>query len=118
MEVPLRLSFKNLEPSAAVAANIRQYVNRLQKYYSRLISCQVVVEIPHRHHHKGNLYQVHITMRIPGEEFVIKQHHRLAGKNRDLYVAIHEAFDAAKQMLEKPKHIKRGDVKTPPPAYE
>jgi len=112
MEVPLRLTFKNIDPSDAIAFRVRQSVDRLEKFYEGIISCQVVVELPHRHHHKGNLFQVHIDLKIPKEEFIVKQHQKLAASHRDVYVAIHEAFDAAKRALEEYKQIKRGHIKT------
>ncbi len=117
MEVPLRLAFKNLDPSEAVTAHIRKMVNHLHKFYNRIISCDVVIEIPHRRHQKGNLYQVRIDVKIPGEEFVVKQHHRLAAAHRDIYVAIHEAFDTAKRALDESKQIRRGQIKTSPSNY-
>ena len=117
MEVPLRLSFKNMDHSDAVAYRVRQAVDRLEKFYGGIISCQVVVELPHRHHHKGNLFQVHIDLKIPKEEFIVKQHQKLAAAHRDVYVAIHEAFDSAKRTLEEYKQIKRGQVKTSSSPY-
>ena len=117
MEVPLRLSFKNLDPSEAVASHVRKLANQLYKFYKRIISCHVIIEVPNHRHQKGNLYEVHIDVKIPGEECVVKQHQKLAVGHQDIYAAIHEAFDSAKRALEESNHIQRGYVKKHSPKY-
>jgi hypothetical protein len=57
--------------------------------------CRVVVESPHRHHHEGVLYNVRIEIRVPDAELVVKQQ-----PDKDLDVAIRDAFDSARRQLE------------------
>jgi ribosomal subunit interface protein len=111
MEVPLRLTFKNLDPSDAVASHVRELLGRLQKFHPRIVSCLVIIEVPHRNHQKGNLYLIHIILNIPGGELAVKQHQKLAVANQDIYVAINEAFDRAKRALEEHNRIQQGQVK-------
>ena len=55
MPIPLQISFRNMDPSPAVEARIRKKAEKLERFHDRIIGCTVVVEAPHRHHHKGKL---------------------------------------------------------------
>jgi ribosome-associated translation inhibitor RaiA len=54
MQLPLQITFRNLEPSEAVEARVRKESEKLDKLYDRIMRCRVVVEAHHKHHHKGN----------------------------------------------------------------
>ncbi|MDH5470000.1 MAG: HPF/RaiA family ribosome-associated protein, partial [Gammaproteobacteria bacterium] len=62
MQIPLQITYRNMEPSAAVEANIRGKAAKLDQFSDQIMSCRVVVEAPHGHHHQGNLFQVRIDL--------------------------------------------------------
>ncbi|MGB1547306.1 MAG: HPF/RaiA family ribosome-associated protein, partial [Alphaproteobacteria bacterium] len=66
METPLQISFRNMDPSEAVEANVREKAEKLERFFDRITSCRVVIEAPHRHHHKGKLYNVLTPAGDPG----------------------------------------------------
>ena len=102
MILPLQITSRNLELTEPINADIREHAEKLDKYYDRIMSCRVVVEaMP-----KRSLYNVHIDITVPGTELVIKRE-----PNQDLYVAIRDAFDAARRKLEDFARRQRGDVK-------
>ncbi|MFC3674463.1 HPF/RaiA family ribosome-associated protein [Ferrovibrio xuzhouensis] len=111
MELPLQISFRNMDPSDAVVTRIHEKARLLDRFYGRVSACRVTVEAPHRHHHKGNLYRIRIDLTVPGGELVVDrspdEHHAHA----DVYVAIRDAFDAAIRRLEDFSRHQRGDVK-------
>lgn len=107
MRLPLQLSVRNMSLSEAAEADIREKAARLDSFYDQVMGCRVIVEAPHRHHRKGVLYNVRIDMTVPGSELVIKRE-----PHEDLYVAIRDAFDAARRQLEDFVRRRRGDVKT------
>lgn len=107
MRLPLQLSVRNMSLSEAAEADIREKAARLDSFYDQVMGCRVIVEAPHRHHRKGVLYNVRIDMTVPGSEIVIKRE-----PHEDLYVAIRDAFDAARRQLEDFARRRRGDVKT------
>jgi ribosomal subunit interface protein len=80
--------------SDAAKTAIQDKVARLEAVDNQIIGCRVLVEIPHKHQHHGSLYNVRIDLTIPGAELVIKRE-----GNEDLYVAIRDAFDAARRRL-------------------
>lgn len=112
MQLPLVISFKGLPSSPAVEARIRSEAAKLDRFHGRITSCRVTVEEPHRHHHQGRLFHVRIQLTVPGrQDLVVKrspsQHHA----HEDPYVAIRDAFDAARRQLQDHVRVSRGKVK-------
>jgi cold shock CspA family protein len=129
-----------MPPSPAIENNIREKAAKLDSYYDRILGCHVVVEAPHRHHHKGKAYLVRIDLTVPGGELVINRVPKrldaaelrdpeLAGKDlaeshepskhaahEDVYVAIRDAFNSAGRKLQDYARKRRGKVKVHEPA--
>ena len=106
MEVTLQITTRDIPHSEALETHIREKAEKLGKFYPHIMSCRIVVELPHKHHHQGRLFDVRIDMTVPGGELVIN---RVA--NEDVYVAVRDAFDAAKRQLEDYARRQRGDTK-------
>jgi cold shock CspA family protein len=123
-----------MEPSAAVEARIREEAAKLETFYERLMSCRVVVEIPHHHHQRGNLYHIRVDLGVPGGEIVVKHEPSLHSTiqqideekgakeleaqvpHKDIYVAIRDVFKAARRQLQDYARRQRAEVKTRQPA--
>ena len=71
MDIPLTITFRNMTPSASVENEIGEKAEKLGSFCDRIMSCRVIVEAPHRHHHKGKAFQVRIDLSVPGKEIVI-----------------------------------------------
>jgi ribosomal subunit interface protein len=113
MEKPLEVSFHNMDHSDAVEARVREKADKLERFFGRITSCRVTVEAPNRQHTKGNLYHVIIEVGVPGNQIVVVD--RDAGKNHaheDVYVALRDAFNAARRQLENHSRRMAGKVKT------
>ncbi|RMD64255.1 MAG: ribosome-associated translation inhibitor RaiA [Alphaproteobacteria bacterium] len=118
MEFPLEITFHNMDRSSAVESVVRDKVAKLAHYYDRIVSCRVVIEAPHRHHHKGKLYAVRIDISVPGRELVVNRNGPQDHAHEDVYVAIRDAFKAAVRQLEDYARKIRGKVKKHPPKAE
>jgi ribosome-associated translation inhibitor RaiA len=142
MEIPLQVTFRNMPPSEAVEKNIREKTAKLESFYDRLTSCRVIIEAPHRHHHKGKAYEVRIDLTVPGGEIVINhaptrlsalKSSEATGSEQevtethepskhaahaDVYVAIRDAFNAAGRRLQDYARRQSGAVKTHKPAAQ
>ena len=99
MEIPLQITFRNISPSDAINANILERYEKIERFADQITSCRVIVEIPHKHKHKGYLYKVSIDITLPGEEIVSNRHSDKHHAHEDVYVAIRDAFDATKRQL-------------------
>src|SRR4030042_5070146 len=100
MQIPLQISFRNMDPPPAVEERSRKKAVKLERFHDRIIGCTVVVEAPHRHHHKGKLYSVRVDISVPGKDVVIDRAKPIDHAHEDVYVAIRDAFDAATRRLE------------------
>lgn len=115
MKIPLQISSRKVSLSETAAEAIRKKAEKLESFYDRIIACRVMVEAPHRHKHQGLLYNVRIDLTVPGAELVVKRE-----AHEDIYVAIRDAFDAARRQLLGFARKQRGEVKThtaPPVAH-
>ena len=100
-----------MPPSEAIEAHIREKAAKLDVFSDRIMSCRVVVEAPHRRHHKGKLYHVRIDMTVPGGELVVNREPSKRAAHKDVYVAIRDAFGGARRKLQDYVRRQRGQVK-------
>src|SRR3546814_19924832 len=102
MDVPLEISFHNIDSSDSVEAAVRGHVAKLDKRYGRLVSCRVAIKAPHRQHRQGNIPVVRIDLSVPGEELVVSRpphHPRERYHEPDVYTVLNDAFGAAERQL-------------------
>jgi len=111
MQIPLQISFRDMDPSGAVEAKIRERAAKLDRYYHRIMSCRVVIEAPHRRHHQGKLYHVRVDVTVPQGELVVSREPVDHHSHEDVYVAIRDAFDATQRRLANYARRQRGDIK-------
>ena len=111
MQIPVEITFKEMERSAAVETRIRELAARLERVYDRVVRCDVMVETPHRHQRNGRQYHVRVRLTVPGGEIVASHDPGPDGAHEDVYVAIRDTFAAAKRQLEDfaRKSLKRGE---------
>lgn len=111
MKLPLEIVFRDIPASEFVEDKIREKAAMLDKYYDRIMSCRVVVEMPHSHHNKGKLFHVVIDLTVPDGELVVNRAPKDNHAHEDVYVAIRDAFEAAKKQLQHYATKRRGKVK-------
>ena len=111
MQIPLQVTFHQLEPSEALEAQVRTWVDELETFFDGIVSCRVSIEAPHHHHHQGRLYRVRIELGVPGERIVVGRSPDEHGAHEDPYVALRDAFRAARRQLEDYVRRLRGHVK-------
>jgi ribosome-associated translation inhibitor RaiA len=54
MDIPLQVSFRNMDSSEAVEARIREKAEKLETYFGHINSCRVMVEAPERRRQKAS----------------------------------------------------------------
>jgi len=129
MQLVPRVTFRGVNYSEALAADIADHVARLETYYPAITACHVVVEIPEHHHRSGNRFHVRINLSVPGDEIVVTSSPSLHAELRDsgeqettkedetsperryARVAIREAFEIARRRLQDFSRKQRGFVK-------
>ena len=112
MDLPIQITFRGMEPSDALEARIRERAQELTRFYDRIESCRIVVEAGPQHQHRGRLRHLVIHLVVPGGEVVVNRDPAEHHAHEDVYVAIRDAFDAARRQLEDHVRRLRGDVKS------
>jgi ribosome-associated translation inhibitor RaiA len=111
MELPLQIRFRDMAPSPALEATVRDCVNKLEQHFARIVSCRVVIEAPHKHSHQ-RLFQVMVDLSIPGREIVVGRHHVDRPAHDDAHVAVRDAFEAAQRVLDQYVEARREAART------
>jgi len=112
MRLPLQITFRHMEPSPALEARIRQRAEELDQFFDRITSCRVVVESAHRRQQQGKLFEVRVALTVPGNEIVVGREPGINHAHEDAHVAVRDAFDAARRLLEDHVRRRRGEAKT------
>ena len=107
MRSELQITVRDMDHSPALDEHIREAVAKLEQFFSPITSCRVVAEAPHKHHHQGRQFMVRIDIAVPGKEIVVNHEH-----SEDIYVALRDAFDAAKRQLENYSRKRRGETRS------
>lgn len=111
MQLTPQITFRGMSSSAAIDADIRKHIDKLEVFYDRIMNCRVMVEVSHRHR-QGNLYHIRIDLTVPGGELVIKRSPPEHQEYEDLYVAIRDAFNTVERTLKNYVQRQRSKVKT------
>ncbi|MBZ5608275.1 MAG: HPF/RaiA family ribosome-associated protein [Acidobacteriia bacterium] len=128
MTLPIQITFRNTEHSDRIEAKIRQEAAKLDKFYSPIMSCRVVIETPEHRRRYGGLHHVRIDLGVPGGELVVKnepslhssipegedntaKHLEVDSPHRQIDVAIRDAFRSARRQLQDYARRQRGDTK-------
>jgi len=128
MTLPIQITFRNIEHVDRIEAQIRKEAAKLERYYSPIMSCRVIVDAPEHRRRYGGLYHVRIDVGMPGGELVIKNDPSLyrsvpesesrtskrfeptnLAKNVD--VAVRTAFQLARRKLQDYARRQRREVK-------
>jgi cold shock CspA family protein/ribosome-associated translation inhibitor RaiA len=134
MRLPIQITFRNMDSSPAVEARVREEVEKLSEFYDSIMGCRVMVETPHQHRQQGKRFHIRIDLTVPGGEIVVKhepslhvsiqrtgtekrlKEQEIAAPHRDIYVAIRDAFKAARRRLQDYARKQSGAVKQHEPA--
>jgi cold shock CspA family protein/ribosome-associated translation inhibitor RaiA len=131
MKLTPTITFRGIDSSPALEAEIRRRIDKLERYYRPIMGCRVLVEFAARHHETGNRYHVRIDLTVPGEEIVVAHGASLHATDQDIHlakatkqdeadperkhalVAVREAFDTARRRLQNYGRRQRGTPKAP-----
>jgi ribosome-associated translation inhibitor RaiA len=111
MNLPVQITFRDMDPSPAVETAVREKVAELERVHERITSCRVMIEAPHHHSRKGRLFHVRIDLTVPGDEIVVGGKPDLNHAHEDFSVALRDAFRAARRGLTELARIRRGEIK-------
>ena len=100
MLTPVRITYRGMTQTDALEAAVHDRIAWLEQHGARLNGCQVAIESPHRHHQKGQHFHVRVDLTLPGGEVVAGRSPPDHVEHEDCYLAIREAFRAARRQLD------------------
>lgn len=109
MKLPVDLRFIGVTPSEAVQEAVQARIGRLEQICPDVTAWRVTVEQEHKHQHQGRPFAVRVDVTLPGQEVSVSR-----VQDEDVYVALRDAFDAARRQIEDLVRIRRGEVKHRP----
>jgi len=110
MQIPLEITFRHELASPALEARIRKLAARLERFSQHIVRCEVVVDRAQRHQ-QGNAFDVRIEITAPAAHISIQRASPHDPSHQDPYVALRDAFAAARRKLQDYERQLRGDVK-------
>jgi ribosomal subunit interface protein len=105
MQIPLKITTYGIDHSDVLETHIRDKAKNLDSLINHATTCHIVVKSPHQHIQHGNQYSVHIDIGVQGSEITVNRDHA-----DDVYIALHDALDAANRKLEHYARRIRGDI--------
>ena len=111
MQTQPQVSFNDVPVDEQVRAAALEHVAQLERLSDRITGCHVVIAQPHRHHREGRLYSVRVDVVVPGGEIVVNRDQHLDHAHEDVFVALRDAFAAARRRLEDHVRRMRGEEK-------
>jgi ribosome-associated translation inhibitor RaiA len=101
MSTPVEVHFHGIEKSEAIEQRVREKVARLEKYFGRMTSCRVGIEVPQRTAQKPKVYQIKIEIGVPRRAPIVISHERKGSHaGEELQLAIRDAFEAAQRKVD------------------
>lgn len=111
MQSPAEIVFRDIERSEALENNIKEKIDKLEKMFDHITSCNVVVEEMHHHKTKGKLFHIRINLHVPDKELIVSREKHDKQEHEDPYVAVRDAFNAMQRQLDDYTQKLRGSVK-------
>ncbi len=114
MQIPLKIAFEGgLTATDALRARIEREARKLERFSDRITACRVAVIGRSGRHHQGDLFQVRIQIVMPGRaDVMIDRNPSADHAHEDAYVAIRDAFNAARRRLQDHERRFAGQIKT------
>jgi len=115
MQVPLEITFRDVEKTEELEELIRRKAAKLDRIFGHINSCRVIVEKVQKHQSSGQPYRVRLDIKIPpGHELVVSRDPSKGNLHLDVAAEIRWAFEAAARQIKELVDRLNGDVKMHP----
>jgi cold shock CspA family protein/ribosome-associated translation inhibitor RaiA len=106
MQIPLKIAFEGgLTATDALRERIEREAGKLEQFAGRITACRVAVIGRSGRHQQGGLYQVRIHI------IVVDRNPEADHAHEDAYVAVRDAFNAARRRLQDHERRSAGQIK-------
>jgi cold shock CspA family protein len=134
MDFPIQISYRNVEPSPATEEWVEKQAKKLATFHQKIVRCRVVIDVAHRHLRRGNRFLVKVMLSVPGGQVTARnlaapvdpeklleegrkvKKFEIGAPQKELRLAIQEAFRSAGRRLQDTVRLQRRKVKTHEPS--
>lgn len=116
MNTTPEISFRNVDPTPELRAAVAGHIKDLERIYSRIIGCHVMIERARRRRQTGDPVHVRIEVTVPGRDLVVSRPRSDQPRHVDPHLTLKDSFDEVARRLERYASELRGDVKKHEPA--
>jgi nucleotide-binding universal stress UspA family protein/cold shock CspA family protein/ribosome-associated translation inhibitor RaiA len=109
--IPFEIAYENMEASPAAEQHVLRGLGKIERIGRDVLRARVTLARRNPRHLKGNLYDVHVTLTLPGTDISVTRTAPPHHESEDLTTAIGEAFETVRRTLLKHHGVERGDVK-------
>ena len=100
MQVPLDITYRDVEKTSDLDQLIRTKVEKLEDVCDHIIGCHVAVEKAHTHPDHGSPFRVRVDMTVPpGHEMAVTKNPGQGVQYDSLESIIRDTFDTARRQL-------------------
>lgn len=110
MVFPVDVRFRDMEASPALEQFAHRWAAKLGRLHDRIASCEVVIERPHQSQRQGQRVHVRVALAIPGPDIVVSHDQEIDGAHEDPYVAVRDAFRAARRQLQQARRPRAPEI--------
>ena len=97
--IPIDVIFNGVQESDAIRSRGEHLLEKLVHQAPDVMRVSMVIEAKHRHHHQGNVFHVSIHAHCAGSDVDISRASAQNHAHEDVYVAIRDAYKAARRKL-------------------
>ena len=94
-----KVVFRGIDHSPTVEEAVHKRLEKLERFSDEIHSLRVVLDSPHKNHHKGKVYRVAIDAVMPSHDVVVTNEQHNNHAHEDIYVALRDAFDALERRI-------------------
>lgn len=109
MQSPAHITFKNTEASPAVEARVFEHIAHLERFHPELIGCNVAITALPARRRLQPAHVVEIELRTSDRVFRVRSETEEQEAYLDVFIALRDAFEAAKRLLRKQAAERNGE---------
>lgn len=114
MTFPISVTYRHMDASPALDERIGELAGRLARASSHILRGHLVIEAPHQHSQQGRLFEVRLDLQVGGRQIAVHRTKSANPAHEDVYVALRDAFRAARRKLREHEQLLRRKVELRP----
>jgi len=98
--VTYKITSRDIPLSESMYAAVEEQIQLLQRFFGRILHCEVVLSRPHSHHKKNRFHHVQIRLKTPHRNIIVNREPEKNDRHISFRLALQDAFHAVERRLE------------------